>query len=93
MEQAGQLHPVPEQHTPSPGLSPEARQLPVVLEPEPAEHLDHDGRQHHETDQNPEPEHVPAAVKFRGHPHVRAPVDQEGTDPDDRESQVHPGVR
>ncbi len=93
MQQAGELHSVPEEHgSPSRGVRAEPRQLPVILEPEPAEHLDHDGRQDHEADQHPEPREVPAAVKLGGHPHVRAPVHQEGTHSDHREDEVDPGI-
>lgn len=93
MQQAGELHLVPEEHgSPSSGLCAEPRQLSVILEPEPAEHLDHDRRQDHEADQHPEPEKVPAAVKLGGHPHVRAPVHQEGTHSDHREDEIDPGI-
>lgn len=92
MQHAGQLDSVPEQDGSSLGLSAEPRQLSVILEPEPTEHLDHDRRQHHEADQHPEPEQVPAAVKLGGHPHVRAPVHQEGTYSDHREDEVDPRV-
>ena len=93
MKQAGELHSVPEQHGSSSGLhAAEPRQLAVILEPEPAEHLDHDRRQDHEADQNPEPEDVPSAVKLGGHPYVRAPVHQEGTHSDHREGEIYPRV-
>ena len=92
MQQAGELHSVPEQHCSPSGLLAEPRQLSVILQPEPAEHLDHDRRQHHEADQHPEPEEVPPAVKLGGHPHVRAPVYQEGAHSDDREGEIDPGI-
>lgn len=92
MQQAGDVLPAAEQDGAGRALGAEALQLPVVLEPEPAEHLDHDGRQNHEADQHPEPEEVPAAVKFGGQPHVRAPVQQECAHSDHGENKVEPGV-
>lgn len=92
MQQAGELHFVPEQDGSCPGLCAEARQLSVIQEPEPAERLDHDGRQDHEAEQHREPVNLPAAVELRGHPHVRAPVDEESADSHDGEDEVDPGV-
>lgn len=92
MQQAGQHDSVPEQNGPIRCVRAEARQLPVVLEPEPAEHLDHEGRQDHEANQYPEPGEVPAAVELRGHPHVGAPVHKESAHSDHGEGKVDPGV-
>ncbi|PWA14851.1 hypothetical protein CCH79_00020314 [Gambusia affinis] len=93
MQQTEQLGSVPAEHAPWPcGLLVEPRQLPVVLEPEPAEHLDYDRGQNHEADQHPEPEQVPPAVELLGQPQVGAPVQQEGANSDHREGEVDPGV-
>lgn len=92
VKQAGEDNSVPEQHGSIPSVRAEARQLAVVLEPEPAEHLDHEGRQDHEADQDPEPGDVTAAVELRGHPHVGAPVHQKSAHSDHGEGKVDPGV-
>lgn len=92
MQQAGDLHFVPEQYGSCPVLGAETRQPSVVLEPEPAEHLDHEGRQEHEADQHPKPEKVPAKVKLCGHPHVRATVYEESTHSHHGEDEIDPGV-
>lgn len=92
VQQAEERHPVPAEDRIGLGAVTEGRQLSVVTEPEPAEHLDHDGRQDHEPDQHPEPGQVTAAVELRSHPHVGAPVHQKGADPYHREREIHPRV-
>lgn len=92
MQQAGKLHSVTEEHRARSFLIAKSRQLSVVLEPEPAEHLDHDRRQDHEADHHREPGEISATVKFCGHPHVRAPVQQEGTHSDHGENKVEPRI-
>lgn len=92
MQQARQLLSVHEEHAFRPSVFAEARQLSVVLEPEPAEHLDHDGRQDHEANQDSEPEEVSSAVKLSGHPNIGAPVYEKSAHSDHGEDEVGPGV-
>lgn len=92
MQQAGQLHLVPEEHDASSGVCAEPGQLSVILQPEPTEHLDNNRRQDHEADQHREPEKVAAAIKLGGHPHIRAPVRKEGANSDHRENKIYTGV-
>lgn len=92
MQQPGELDLVPEQHRSSSALTAEVGKFPVILQPEPAEHLDQDRRQNHEADQHTEPEEVPPGVELGGDPHVRAPVHEKSEDTDHREDEVDPGI-
>lgn len=70
----------------------EASELQVIIQPQPAEHLDYHGWSEHEANDHAEPEEIPMLEKLLRQPQVRAHVKHICTHTKNTEHEIQPWV-
>lgn len=67
-------------------------QIPIILKPEPAKHLNDDRRYEHKSHQHSEPHEISVRVKLLRDPQIRAHVKQKCAHADDGENKIQPRI-